>query len=265
MSDDLLERATSALRETSREPNPRSGLTRARILSSAEKQARSRRSLWLRLSFGFASVFVVGTALARFGEYLPVVREVIAAVRGARAASTDRPEARGPVTDPRHAAAKSAQQPAPAREPVALPAPAPARETAPTALPDSLAAPRPQPVSLARPTRTKSAPKAPVVPVAAVGTAPQPGSAESAELALFRRAQALHLAHASEALAAWDDYLRVAEHGVLVPEAKYNRALCLIRLGRNAEARAALEPFARGDFHAYRRREAAALLAALPR
>jgi tetratricopeptide (TPR) repeat protein len=88
---------------------------------------------------------------------------------------------------------------------------------------------------------------------------------ESAELAVFRRAQRLHLARDPQAVAAWDDYLRVAGQGVLVPEARYNRALCLVRLGRADEARAALEPFARGNFQGYRRKEATALLEALAR
>jgi hypothetical protein len=49
----------------------------------------------------------------------------------------------------------------------------------------------------------------------------------------------------------------------LSPEARYNRAIALARLGRNAEAAAALEPFARGDYGAYRQSEANALLNAL--
>jgi TolA-binding protein len=82
---------------------------------------------------------------------------------------------------------------------------------------------------------------------------------------LFRRAQRLHNAQEPGAIAAWDAYLRVASTGALVPEAKYNRALALIRGGRFAEARAALAPFAAGQFGGYRKQEAQQLIERLPR
>ncbi|HKU38394.1 MAG TPA: hypothetical protein VJR89_09615, partial [Polyangiales bacterium] len=88
-------------------------------------------------------------------------------------------------------------------------------------------------------------------------------SVEPAELALFRRAQRLHLNRDPRALAAWDDYLRVAEQGALAPEARYNRALCLIRLDRPLEAKQALRPFAEGAYGSFRQNEAKALLEAL--
>ena len=46
-------------------------------------------------------------------------------------------------------------------------------------------------------------------------------------------------------------------------EARYNRALCLVRLGRAAEARAALQPFADGTLVHYRAAEARALVQSL--
>jgi hypothetical protein len=49
-----------------------------------------------------------------------------------------------------------------------------------------------------------------------------------------------------------------------VPEARYNRALCLLRLHRNDEARAALTPFAQGRYGSYRRADAEKLLEAVP-
>jgi hypothetical protein len=88
-------------------------------------------------------------------------------------------------------------------------------------------------------------------------------AAEAAEhLSLYRRAHRLHFeAHDSAAaLLAWDAYLRAAPEGRFAPEARYNRALCLLRLGRGAEAREALAPFAAGRFGDYRQAEAAALL-----
>jgi hypothetical protein len=65
------------------------------------------------------------------------------------------------------------------------------------------------------------------------------------------------------ALAAWDAYLAAAPRGRFAPEARYNRALCLVRLGSLSAGRQALEPFARGAYGGYRQREAAELLGAL--
>jgi hypothetical protein len=65
------------------------------------------------------------------------------------------------------------------------------------------------------------------------------------------------------AIAAWDAYLRVAPDGLLVPEARYNRALALVRVGRHSEANEALRPFAEGRYGGYRQREAAQIVEAL--
>jgi hypothetical protein len=113
--------------------------------------------------------------------------------------------------------------------------------------------------------RSKPRPPAiqPVSPAVEPPAKPPAPAVRSAELELFRRAQTLHTAHDGAALAAWDAYLRIATQGVLVPEARYNRALCLIRMGRRAEAKLALTPFARGEYGAYRRTEAQTLLAEL--
>ena len=58
-----------------------------------------------------------------------------------------------------------------------------------------------------------------------------------------------------------------AERPALNPEARYNRAILLIRLGRYAEARAALGPFARGEVEpaGYRQTEAGRLVERLAR
>lgn len=77
---------------------------------------------------------------------------------------------------------------------------------------------------------------------------------------LYRKAHELHF-HGSDpaaALAAWDAYLAAEPAGRFALEARFNRALVLVKLGRYAEARAALEPFARGEL-AYRQAEAAQL------
>jgi hypothetical protein len=78
---------------------------------------------------------------------------------------------------------------------------------------------------------------------------------------------AAHRAHfgggpPARALVAWNGYLAAFPRGVFAPEARFNRALCLIHLGRFGEARRALRPFADGG--GYRRADARALLDWLP-
>jgi hypothetical protein len=82
--------------------------------------------------------------------------------------------------------------------------------------------------------------------------------------ALYRAAHELHF-HGDDvpaALAAWDAYLAASPHGAFAIEARYNRALCLVKLGRLDEARTALAPFAAGEVApaGYRRDEAARLI-----
>ncbi|HEU0034884.1 MAG TPA: hypothetical protein VFQ53_29870 [Kofleriaceae bacterium] len=70
---------------------------------------------------------------------------------------------------------------------------------------------------------------------------------------LYRKAHDLHF-HGTDpaaALAAWDAYLAAEPHGRFEREARYNRALVLVKLRRFTEARDALAPFARGEL-AYR-------------
>ena len=84
----------------------------------------------------------------------------------------------------------------------------------------------------------------------------------------FERYRVAHEAHfilkdPAAALAAWSDYLAHSPTGRLAVEARYNRALCLLRLGRIGEARAALQPFVAGAYGAYRQKEARNLVATL--
>jgi hypothetical protein len=95
---------------------------------------------------------------------------------------------------------------------------------------------------------------------------PPPASASPPEratsLQLYQSAHELHFRKRDfgAALAAWEAYLIRAATGPLALEARYNRAVCLTRLGRSTEARSALLPFARGDYGGYRQAEANALL-----
>jgi TolA-binding protein len=89
-----------------------------------------------------------------------------------------------------------------------------------------------------------------------------PTDSPDEESASYGRAHRAHFdgAPPAHALAAWDEYLRRFPRGAFVPEARYNRALCLVRLGHHAAAARALRPIARGFAGGYRRKEACALL-----
>jgi hypothetical protein len=282
---DLLERATRALRETSETPEPRSGLTRGRILDAAEKRYGSRRSPFMRWAIALTAVFAASTALARVAEYWPEIRRALTpetsepSERHAPRAGKPRVDRARPVDEPPAPAERKTPAPAENTAPAETPAAAePESSAAPQLKPSPVAAPpespparparrEPRPVERARragePQTARTAIPASAPPIAS--SEPSTPAPESAELGLFRRAQRLHLDRDPGALAAWDAYLRVASDGVLAPEARYNRALCLVRLGRAGEAREALEPFARGEHAGFRQREAEALLKELAR
>jgi hypothetical protein len=81
--------------------------------------------------------------------------------------------------------------------------------------------------------------------------------------ALYEAAHAAHFREGSpaRALSAWDRYLAVAPaDDPFMADARYNRAICLVRLARYDQARVALRPFAEGAHGGYRQTEARALL-----
>jgi hypothetical protein len=108
---------------------------------------------------------------------------------------------------------------------------------------------------------------APVVASGASRFPSSPSPTGEAETRAYARAHEAHFTRdaPAEALAAWNRYLAAYPNGAFVPDARYNRALCLLRLGRHTAAAQALRPFADGVFHGYRRLEAGALLDYLAR
>lgn len=121
----------------------------------------------------------------------------------------------------------------------------------------------PPPMRASSPVASGSARSQPAPPLAS-GV---PGARGAEEVdALYATAHEAHFVRRdpARALEAWNTYLRIAPRDLragLVLEARYNRAICLLRLGRRDEARDALRPFAEGVYGDYRKDDARVLIA----
>lgn len=227
--------------------------TRARVLADTRRRPVVPR--WITAAAAALVLFVgVPEALAATGYFPAVTRAVSAAERYVA-------RALGWVDDePPQPQAAPVLEPAEAREVEAAPVEAAPIEAAPVEAAPIEAAPverdvAPRSVEASAPPRprrrARPAPRAPVEPA-------EPGY-DPAEHDRFQAADRLHASDAPSAVAAWDAYLSAYPGGRYALEARYNRAIALIRAGRLEEARAALEPFERGVHGGYRQREARAL------
>lgn len=210
--------------------------TRLRVMRSLEARARGRHQ-WIGLATAVAILLggTVSWALAT-GQ--------VAALW------SPSPVAQPPVALPDHAPPRPAHRPPPAPlQPPAPPQPAMSIDPRPSQ-------PAPEPPEAIPPAR----------PVAPLHPARRPAAPVEV---LYRRAHELHFrgGDPAAALAAWDAYLAAEPDGRFAVDARYNRALVLVRLGRHAEARAALAPFARGEVvpPGYRQSEAEQLVERLAR
>ncbi len=142
---------------------------------------------------------------------------------------------------------------------------APARRTVPTiVVPDELD----QGARRLRPSLHDTRPILTIPPVApditAESTARSPAAGNvDTEAQAYARAHRAHFVDQTpaRALAAWNEYLRQHPRGALAPEAQFNRALCLVRLGRFSEAMRALRAFAASHPDGYRKADVERLLA----
>ena len=147
-----------------------------------------------------------------------------------------------------------------AEVPAAVPAGAPrpkVRARVPPAIRPSARAPEPVPAVALEDLAARAGPSSPTP-----RASPDP---LRADLAAYEEAHRLHFhaSDASRALSGWDSYLASHAGGTFAPEAHLNRAVCLLRLGRRSEARAALERLAAAPSGTYARDRARALLDAV--
>jgi len=296
MSDhDDFDRAVEALRETAETSPADIARTRMRIMETLHRsERRGRRTMWVLLPI--AAVLAGSTALAKNSEVARRVWTGVAETIGIlEPAEKAAPLATAKGSVGHRATAEAAQLPAldevPSPPPLEVASPSAAatngpvegelaqgseasaaadtarKARSPEDSPRQPAGPRGRP----RPAGTDRAATPPVNPPPeaaepAASAASLANDGEAAALALYKNAYRLHFVDQkyAAALAAWDEYLRASPAGRLVVEARYNRAIALVRLGRRAEAESALAPFARGEVNGgYRAREARELLDAL--
>jgi len=254
MSKDLLREATRALREVDDASELETRATRARIMSGLH-QTRVRRRTRYAFLLPIAATFVAASAWgAASGKAQLVWQSIEQFVT--KTAPTPAPKPPSAITQK----SQSARAAAPTLETAPPTQAAPEAAEAPSAVTESASAapPRTTPPSAALP-----APSTKSVVTDAHSLTPQtPEERADPTLALYRVAHTAHFVDRdpARALVGWDAYLAAAPNGTFAPEARYNRALSLVRLGRNAEAKAALAPFATGVYGSYRQSEASALL-----
>ncbi|MBK7584729.1 MAG: hypothetical protein IPI67_31645 [Myxococcales bacterium] len=244
MNEDILLAATRALRHEASTGTDAARFTRARVMASVHKRAR-RRGTRLAFLLPIAAVLVGSTAWGTASGRLPSSWQQASIAVGLTTPPVSGELARS--TTWRTSLARLAAAP------VVGPAVAVNDDGDPTEDPSRAAKPS-RAAMAAKPERSSPARAAP-------SERATPDPADN----LYRVAHRRHFVDndAAGAVAAWDAYLAAAPRGRFTLEARYNRALCLVRLGRRAEAQAALEPFAAGRFGGYRQRDASELSEAL--
>ncbi|WP_394843980.1 hypothetical protein LZC95_43870 [Pendulispora brunnea] len=242
-ADDILSMATRALRDQCDRRDSHGGsrvnpaATRSRVMMSLRQQER-RRTAAVYILLPAAAVLVASTAWAAANGRLPTVVKTIGEKLGfVQPPATSMP---APQTVPVQQVSGQATASASAM------AAAPAAEEPP-----------------AEPPAAMSAPAASARPHTSASATPRPFDERGEKLY-----EAAHRAHFSDrnwtaALAAWDRYLAASPHGRFVPEARYNRAIALLRLDRRDEAVRELTPFADGKYGGYRQEEARGLIEAM--
>ena len=236
MSDDLLDQATRALARDTHAPVGEGDRTLQRILDTLEeKRAHEPPATGTPRTFVWAAAAAL--VLAAFFGGPTAWAWSVGVVQSILAIDAAPPEAASPPAP---------VVPGPTPVPITAPEPAPRAEPEPA----PSAPPEPAPARVRRPAPRAEAP------------APELDPAIREERRVFETAHHLHFGAAARerTLAAWNDYLGAYPAGRYAPEARWNRALTLVRLGRTEAARRELDDLTR---RGYRAAEAAALLEAL--
>jgi hypothetical protein len=267
MSVDRLAIATGLLRDVAPATAADAAATRARILAAVAPRRGPRRAAVRVLLFLAATLALSGAWAGTHPSLRFVWRNALHFVAPGRDATPPSPM-HGPSVLPAVASAQPAGDLPASVATSALPPVVSVDALPRTGAPRATVAPR---ASVAPPAATASGPPVDVnspLPEASAPSADSPAPSEAhRELALYAAAHRAHFVDhdPTAALRAWDTYLAAAPSGRFAPEARYNRAIALLRLSRRAEARQALAPFASGAYGEYRREDASRLLRALGR
>lgn len=285
MTDDALTaRLAEVARQVVDETPGQQFATARRIHETLAREQRTRKHRIQIVSLAFAGVCALAV-VAHYAGWQPdpppdeASNEAPVATPD-QAVATSMPPSRAPspsLIPPAPPEPALSPTPVPVPAPVMVPAPAPPRSPVPTR-----PVPRPSPQQLVpakrpavpapvRPEAIRAAPALPspapaAEPVHPADSGTPAGPDASEELKSYSRAHDayFHGGDPAAALAAWDAYLASYPSGQLVLEARYARALVLIKLERWTEAAAALRPFASAPAGSYRQAEAARLLTAMP-
>jgi tetratricopeptide (TPR) repeat protein len=265
---DVLKRASEALRDATEPSAEDLARLRERVLSRGKVTPRrlSDRKKTLRWVLPLAAAFIAGSALAAtpgaLDGMLGAVERYLDIELFARShEAAHKPAARATASKVHTDASTISPLASVVAEPDLVPVQWPEAAPADAALTVAPALARPQ--RPARPAQTEEARAAAPAPEA---PAPEVAPGPSRDLALYNKAHALHFRERryDEALFAWEEYLGLTPTPTFALEARYNRALCLLRLEHYEEARAALVPFAEGRYlNGYRRDEATRFIQAL--
>ncbi len=237
MTDDLLKAATQALRDETAEGEADGRFTRARVMASLH-QGKVKRRTRLAFILPIAACLAAGTAWGAATGRLPAMFQALSQV----VSYTRKAPAEDQTTRSKpSAAARQADVPA---------QPVPPSIDVPKA--PALDAPKPEP-------KVRLSASGKVAPKSSAAFQDTDGD-------FYRLAHEAHFSSHdyAHALRGWEAYLQAAPRGRLATEARFNRAICLLRLGRDAEARQALEPFASAKM-GYRQSEAQGLIDELSR
>jgi hypothetical protein len=242
MSDDApVKRALKMLRDSSDGTHAAAERTRAEVLRGAQRKRERRRVE--RLVLPLAAALMVSAAWAAESGRL-------SRWWGEPAARAVSPVAVG--------------RPSGTAAPATAAAPSVASSSPPVvAGPSERLAPAPSSASL--PKKAQSRLRSEPAPAAGPASARAGSEPPARERALYDVAHQAHFARhdPAAALRGWEGYLAEFPAGSFALEARYNRAISLVRLGRRAEAHPVLSAFARGAYGGYRQSEAAELLRAL--